>query len=99
MNVDGMSLEAEPTPTYHSSSQTYDYRNKQVTSPTHSVTPILTSQTKSSVPYHITVIDGPFQYIKRQQQQPHKYESIDLSKKLLTDRQIKKTKSLPGLIK
>ncbi|CAF5101990.1 unnamed protein product, partial [Rotaria sp. Silwood1] len=49
----------------------------------------------NSIPFTTTMIDGQ-QNIR---QQYHRLENADLPKKLFIDRQIKKVKSLPGLIK
>jgi hypothetical protein len=64
---------------------TSDYRTKHIISPV----PNMISSPNSSMPFSTTTIDGQYQ----------KFENTDLPKKLFIDRQIKKAKSLPGLIK
>jgi len=65
--------------------QTSDYQTKHITSPV----PHIISSPNSSIPFSSTMIEGQYQ----------KAENTDLAKKLFIDRQIKKAKSLPGLIK
>ena len=95
LHVNGISLPAD-VQQYHSSSQAYDYRTKHLQSPSQPSTPRMTPASNTIVPYNITIIDGPFQHTKRQHQ---KLENLEMSKRMYMDRQLRKAKSLPGLIK
>jgi hypothetical protein len=66
--------------------QPSDNRTKTITSP---VPPSIS--TPNSLPFTTTMMEGNRHY--------QKLENADLPKKLFIDRQIKKAKSLPGLIK
>ncbi|CAF0976802.1 unnamed protein product [Rotaria sp. Silwood1] len=88
LHVNGVSLSTD----IHQ--QTSDYRAKHVTTPTQPSTPPMISS-PNSIPFTTTMIDGQ-QNIR---QQYHRLENADLPKRLFIDRQIKKVKSLPGLIK
>ena len=95
LHVNGVSLTADIHP-YQPPTHTYDYRTKHLQSPVQSPTPPLIS-TPTFVPYSITMIDGP--YSNKTYTQYQKLENVDIPKKIFIDRQIKKAKSLPGLIK
>jgi hypothetical protein len=69
--------------------QTSDYRKNYVTSPG---SPLIA--TPNSTPFMTTMPNGQQNNVQYQ-----KGENADLSKKIFLDRQIKKTKSLAGLIK
>ncbi|CAF3493061.1 unnamed protein product [Rotaria socialis] len=91
LHVNGVSLS---TDIHQPASHTSDYRSKHVTSPTLELTsPMISSP--NSIPFTSAAVDG--QQNNRQHYQ--KLENTDLPKKLFIDRQIKKVKSLPGLIK
>lgn len=74
---------------YQSPSQVYDYRGKHSHTASQPTMP-------ATLPCHITIIDGPFQHNRRQQQ---KLEAMEISKRLYMDKPMKKSKSLPGLVK
>jgi hypothetical protein len=95
LHVNGVSLSTD-THQYQPPVHTYDYRTKHLQSPVQPTTPPLISP-PLTVPYSITMIDGPFS--TNMNKQYKKLENTDMVKKLFLDRQIKKAKSLPGLIK
>ncbi len=86
LHVNGFSLS---TDVQQQSSHTSNDRAKYVTSP---VPPLISPP--NSMPFMATMIDG-----QHNNTQYQKLENTDLPKKLFIDRQIKKAKSLPGLIK
>lgn len=91
LHVNGVSLS---TDIHQQAPHTSDYRTKHTTSPIPQSTPPMISS-PNSIPFTATVIDG--QQLNKQYYQ--KLENADLPKKLFIDRQIKKVKALPGLIK
>jgi hypothetical protein len=97
LHINGVSLTTDIHP-YQPPIHSYDYRTKHLQSPVQPPTPPLISS-PAVVPYSITMIDGPFSNNNNTNKQYQKWENADLPKKLFMDRQIKKAKSLPGLIK
>jgi hypothetical protein len=85
LHVNGISMSTD----VHQYQQPSDYKMKHAASP---IPPMMSPLT--SVPFTTTMMDG--QHNNRQYQ---RIENTDLPKKLFIDRQIKKAKSLPGLIK
>lgn len=96
LHVDGVSLPPDIHP-FQPSVRSYDYQTKHLQSPIQSPTPSLTSPATNGS-YSITMIDAPFNHHNFNKQ--HKIlENVDAPKKMFKDRQIKKVKSLSGLIK
>ena len=90
LHVNGVSLSTDsPQQVSHTS----DDRTKNTTSPVPPSTPPLISST-NSIPLSMTAINA-----QNPLEQYKKLENVDLPKKLFIDRQIKKAKSLPGIIK
>ena len=102
LHVNGISL-TNDVPTYQPPVHSYDYRTKHLQSPVQPPTPPPPLISPSSIiPYSVTMIDGPYFNMNQNNQsklQYQKFEYTDLPKKNFLDRQIKKAKSLPGLIK
>lgn len=89
LHINGVSVTTDVQQQQQHSLHTYDYRTKSMTSPN---VPVISSANSSSVPYTTTTtVTNDRQY--------HQIDNKDLLKKLFVDRQIKKAKSLPGLIK
>lgn len=85
LHVNGVSLS---TDVHQQPMHTVEYRAKHLTSPP-SIPPMMSPPNSSSMPFTGIINDRQYQ----------KIENADLPKKLFIDRQIKKAKSLPGLIK
>jgi hypothetical protein len=99
LHINGVSLATDIHPYQPPPIHSYDYRTKHLQSPVPPPTPPLISQS-TIVPCSI-MIDGLYinnhnNYMNKQCQ---KLEHTDLPKKVFIARQIKKAKSLPGLIK
>ncbi|CAF0902993.1 unnamed protein product [Adineta ricciae] len=96
LHVDGVSLPSD-VHSFQPSVRSYDYQTKHLQSPIHSPTPTLASPA-ANTSYSISMIDTPFNH--HNSNKPHTIlENVDAPKKMFKDRQIKKVKSLPGLIK
>jgi len=98
LHISGVSLTTDIHP-YQPPVHSYDYRTKHLQSPVQPPTsPLIPSSTL--VPCSITMIDGPYSNNNmNMNKQYQKLENTDMPKKVFIDRQIKKAKSLPGLIK
>lgn len=100
LHVDGVSLPTDIRQFQPPPVRSYDYRTKHLQSPVQSPTPPLISPV-TNVSYSVTMIDNPFSHNNNNNmnKQYRILENVDMPKKLFKDRQIKKAKSLPGLIK
>ncbi|UJR28155.1 hypothetical protein I4U23_009409 [Adineta vaga] len=96
LHVDGVSVPSE-IHQFQPSIRSYDYQTKHLQSPVQSPASPLNSPA-TNVSYSITTIDGPNIHNNVTKQQKI-LENVDMPKKVFKDRQIKKVKSLPGLIK
>ncbi|CAF3772517.1 unnamed protein product [Adineta steineri] len=97
LHVDGVSLPTD-IHQYQSSVRSYDYQTKHLQSPAQSPPPPPLISPTTNHSYSLSVIDGPFNHNNISKQQKI-LENLDGPKKLFKDRQIKKVKSLSGLIK
>lgn len=101
LHVNGISL-ATDINHYQPPVRTYDYQTKHLQTPVQTPTPPL-APSPAGVPCSVTTIDGPYSgfnnHNNNTNRPQYKLENIDVAKKLFIDKNIKKAKSLPGLIK